>query len=962
MTASSRARAVRRRNGLSIGASVAALGAALVLAGPAAAQAAGQGSDQAADQSAGSKVPDAADSSATAGNPNEAGSAPDQQAAAAAAAGDATPAQDAAAGGQDIVVTGFRRSLETAVAEKKNRDQVIESVSAEDIGKLPDASIAESIARLPGLTAQRASGRDTTISIRGFAPDFSTTLLNGREQTSTGDNRAVEYDQYPAEVINQVLVYKTGQASLVGQGLSGTVDLRTIRPLEFGRRVISVGARGSYDDKGRLNPDADKYGYRANAVYVDQFADDKVGLSLAASYSHEPYEIEEFNAWGYFNPDASGNAAISGSKSYNTSTTLERFGVVGTLEVRPTPEFTSTFDGFYSHFNDDQFHRGIELPFSYFGAVFNPATATAGDGLYTSGAFNNVQGVVRNNAFQRRANLYSFGWNNAWKGDDGWNATLDVSYSKTKRNERDLESYSGTGYNWSGNVPGNNDVTDTIGFASGGRGTSFTHGLNYSDPGLILLTDPLGWGGSTIQAGYNNNRVIDDRIWQYRAEVERELDEGSFFSSVQFGVNYTNHDKSLDPQENFLVLASGATQQAIPSELIKKSTNLGYLGLGPILTYDPFQLIDAGVYALRSNAVPDVFAKQYGINEDLMTLYLQGNIKQQVGAATLTGNVGLQAIDTSQHSSGNYIRGDGALVPYRDGDDYWDLLPSVNLSLRFPSDLVVRAAAARQVVRPRMDDMRASLSYGTTNDPATGAIIPSGSRGDPRLRPYRSNSYDVTFEKYFGSKGYLAAQLFYKQLKSYVLENQQVAFDYTGFTFTGQQPSTTAGFVTQPINVKGGHVRGVELAGTLPLGEFASALDGFGLTGSGSYTKSKIQFPGLGSGSLPGYSKWVANGTAFFEKWGFSARGSVRYRSKFTGEVVGFGDSRVLRQAAPETIVDGQVGYEFGDGLFKGLYVYVQGQNLTDERFKTYQPGNRLEVIDYQEFGRRFLAGFTLKL
>src|SRR5688572_16921424 len=107
---------------------------------------------------------------------------------------------------QAIVVTGFRASLQNAINKKKRSDQIVESVSAEDIGKLPDASIAESIARLPGLTAQRLSGRANVISIRGFGPDYSTTLLNGREQTSTGDNRAVEFDQYPAEIINQVNV------------------------------------------------------------------------------------------------------------------------------------------------------------------------------------------------------------------------------------------------------------------------------------------------------------------------------------------------------------------------------------------------------------------------------------------------------------------------------------------------------------------------------------------------------------------------------------------------------------------------------------------------------------------------------------------------------------------------------------------------------------------------------------
>ena len=169
-----------------------------------------------------------------------------------------------------IIVSGFRESLENAVREKKENDQIVESVSAEDIGKLPDNSIGESIARLPGVTSQRANGRANIIAIRGFGPDFSTTLLNGREQTSTNDNRGIEFDQFPSEVVNQVVIYKSPSASVVGQGLVGTVDVRTIRPLEYGRKVLAIGARGSYADLGALNAGSKEFGYRANATYVDQ--------------------------------------------------------------------------------------------------------------------------------------------------------------------------------------------------------------------------------------------------------------------------------------------------------------------------------------------------------------------------------------------------------------------------------------------------------------------------------------------------------------------------------------------------------------------------------------------------------------------------------------------------------------------------------------------------------------------
>ena len=863
-----------------------------------------------------------------------------------------TAAQQAQAESEpgDIVVTGFRAALENAVAEKKNRDLVVESVSAEDIGKLPDASIAESIARLPGVTSQRVNGRSNAISIRGFAPDFSTTLLNGREQTSTGDNRAVEYDQYPAEVVNQVLIYKTAQAGLIGQGLSGTVDLRTIRPLDYGRQVISVGARGTYADIGKLNAGSKEFGYRATATYVDQFADDTLGVALSASYLDEPYQIQEFNAWGYAQVPVNGTPTnvIGGSKSYVTSTTLKRLGLSGTVQWKPTDTVTTTLDAFYSDFSDEQIKRGIELPLGFGTPTLSNPTVT--NGLVTSGTWNGVEAVVRNDAFDRKAKLYSFGYNAKYEGDDGWNAQVDVSYSLTKRRELVLESYAGTGFG-----PGNG-ATDTIGFQTTPSGTTFTPTLNYSDPDLIQLTDPLGWGGATRQAGYYNDRSVRDSIRQYRAEIEREI--GSPISAARFGLNYTTHDKSLTPNQFFLVLASGAAQGTLPSQYRLDPTNLSYLGLGPMLSYDPRAVLDGGVYSLTRNNSNDVVSSAFRVKEDIMTAYLQADLRQPIGSAELTGNIGVQAMLTEQKSSGLVFNGTGFSTITR-GDDYLDILPSANLSLRFASDWVIRAAAARQMQRPRMDDMRVALGYGFSLQEG----ILTGSGGNPFLRPIRSNSYDVTIEKYFGNRGYLAVQGFFKDLKSFVY-NLEVPYDYSGFPLPPAAPAgtPTLGRATIPINGEGGKIYGVELAGTLPLGQIVGALDGFGVTGGGSYTKTEITpTPGGAAEDIPGYSRWVANGTAFFEKWGLNVRGSVRYRSTFIGELSGFGAQRTRRRAAGELIVDGQIGYDFSSGTFNGLSLFLQGQNLTDEPFKTINGTNTAEVIDFQRFGRRFLAGFTYR-
>lgn len=869
------------------------------------------------------------------------------------------PVSDEAEG--DIVVSGFRASLQNAVNEKKKNDQIVETVSSEDIGKLPDASIGESIARLPGLTSQRTSGRANVIAIRGLGPDFSQTLLNGREQTSTGDARGVEFDQYPSEIVSQVVVYKSPAASLIGQGLVGTIDIRTIRPLDYGKRVVSFGGRGTYADLGALNAGSKKYGYRVNGTYVDQFADDSIGIAIAASYVDEPYQLQEFNAWGY---GGSGTAAspsvIGGSKSFVTSTELKRFGVNGTLQYQASDSVRMTLDGFYSNFNDDQSKRGIELPlgFTAFGTGFNPATATVVDGFATAGTFTNVRGVVRNDIFQRKADLYSVGYKAEYTGDDGWKAFVDVSLSKTDRNELSIESYAGTGFN--GDDTGNG-ASGSIGFKSGTKGTVFAPSLNYSDPTAIFLTDPLGWGGGTVpQAGYYNNRIVSDELKQYKVGVEKEI--GGFISAVKFGMAYTDRGKSLTPDESLVRLAGGATTLPIPTSELLRPTDLSYLGLGPIVSYDARNLIASGTLVLERNTSPDIPAKAFRVNEDLMAIYLQADIDHELGSSTLTGNFGVQAIHTDQSSSGIVYAG-GVANRTTIGASYWDILPSLNLSMRFDSDFVIRLAAAREIQRPRLDDLRVAINYNVNVSNAVIGPFYDGSGGNPRLRPYRANAVDLNFEKYFGNSGVVSLQLFYKDIVTYISKDK-ILFDYTGYPApVGIPVSSQIGLLDSNFNTGGGSLYGAEVAFTLPLSNLTSALDGFGITGGAAYTKSKVKDAVGGQSAIPGFSKWTLNGTAYFEKWGFNSRVSARYRSGFLGDFSGFGGNLARRNALGELIVDGQIGYDFKDGsALKGLSLYLQGQNLTDERFASIDnDGNPLKVLDYQIYGRRFLMGASYK-
>ncbi|WP_374385469.1 TonB-dependent receptor [Sandaracinobacter sp.] len=866
---------------------------------------------------------------------------------------------------EDIVVTGFRASIANAIAEKKSSDMIVESISAEDIGKLPDTSIAESISRLPGLTSQRFDGRAQNVSIRGLAPDFSTTLLNGREQVTTSDNRGVEFDQFPSEIMQQVNVFKTPSAALIGAGLSGTVDLRTIRPLAHGKTSVALSARAEVLDAKKLNPDSDTWGYRFSGTYIDQFANDTMGIALSVTHLNQPSQIERFEAWGY--PNATADAVvIGGTKPYARSTTLERTALSGAFEWQPSEHFHTTLDVFYSKFKDDEVKRGVELPLFWSGAQLQPGFAVD-DGLVTSGQFNGVKGVVRNDIKQTDADLFAIGWN-VEAGNDILKAKIDVSYSGVDRKTLDVETYSGTGRGPLG-------ATDNMGFDMVGRGVVFDNQLDYADPALILLTSPQGWGGNIInggQDGYYNNRRIKDELLALRFGAEREL--GGAFRSVEVGFNYTGRVKRLTPDEYFLGLAAntnGITSVPVPGEFLYDSgANMGFLGIGETIAYDVKGLLDSGIYTRVRNPNADVSTKGWRVREDVLTGYLQLNIDAPLGTSRLTGNVGVQLVNTDQVSNGLASSGTGSGVtntPITDGASYLYALPTLNLALRTETDFVARLGLGRQMARARMDDMRASINYnyspGLAGSPDVNNSPWSGNGGNPKLRPWIADSIDISFEKYFSREAYVSLAGYYKKLKTYIYE-QNVLFDFTGFPVTaGPEPVLREGFVRIWSNGDGGELYGLEATGSLPFNVFSSSLDGFGVQGSYSYTESNIEPNGPGSTQpLPGLSKHVWNATGYFERSGFSVRGSVRHRSSFLAEVRGFGGGNQRRYAKGETIVDAQIGYEFQEGsALEGLSLLAQAYNLTNEPFRTYDiPDTRL-IRDYESYGRRFLFGASYR-
>jgi iron complex outermembrane receptor protein len=877
---------------------------------------------------------------------------------------------------EEVIVTGIRGSIESSIAAKRENTSIVEVVTAEDIGKLPDVSIAESLARLPGLTAQRLDGRSQAISIRGLGPDFTTALLNGREQVTTGDNRGVEFDQYPSELLSGVTVYKTPDAALVGQGLAGTVDLQTMRPLAYGRRAIAANVRYELNDIGALNAGTTDNGIRYSISYIDQFANDTIGIALGYAHMTSPYQSERFNAWGYPSVGA-GELVIGGVKPYVMSSELERDGFMGVLEFQPNDQWHTTIDAFYSKFDNTQILRGIEFPLQWGGssgvcpgplATCRPAPQlqpgyTVEDGLVTAGTFTNVKGVVRNDVNTRDSEVKAFGFNTEYAPNERYTFEADLSYSGVDRSDVILETYSGTGRNVDG-------ALDTLDFVINEDGVvQFDNQLDYGDPTLIRLTSPQGWGGDVVpggQDGYLNTPTITDELFAGRLQMTTHFDGGPF-RSVDIGVNANRREKEFINDQFFLGVPGGGSP-LIPSDYLLDPTSLAYLGIDRVISYDALGLVNDGFYNQIRNPNSDVLAGNWQVEERITTAYFRANMDTTLGSVPVTGNFGFQTVFVDQSSDGFAASGTGASTvstAVSGGAEYTEFLPSTNLIFEIADQRFVRLAAARVLARPRMDEMRASRQFSYDPSRATSTDINNspfgGNGGNPNLRPWIANVYDVSIEQYFGRSAYVSVAAFYKDLDTFVFNRNSIE-DFTGYPVSGPEPALRQGIISSPQNGEGGKIYGAEFAVSTPFDFIAPWLDGFGGQFSISQTKSKIQpDPASPPTAVPGLSETVANLTLYYEKDGLQARVSNRYRSEVLGEVAGFGNGRTLRQVGAESIVDAQIGYEFQSGPLDGLSALFQVNNLTDEPFFTYENGDERRIIDHQQYGRTFLFGLNFK-
>ena len=869
---------------------------------------------------------------------------------------------------ETVTVTGIRAGIESAIAVKRDSTSIVEAVSAEDIGKLPDASIAESIARLPGITAQRVAGRAQVISVRGLSPDFATTLLNGREMVSTGDNRSVEFDQYPSEMMRGVTIYKTPDAGLVGQGLSGTIDMQTVRPLSFDEPVIALGYRFLSNSLGAA-ADSSGHGNRINFSYIDKSDDGRFGFSIGYSHSETPIQENQVGLYEPWKNDArpglpAGTYATDGIKALRRTGRTERDGVIATLQFRPSNAWTSTLDLFHTEAKQVDTANQWEMNTQYNGSfpcnpdcVYSNVTVNE-NGTFTGGKLTGVYPLVRGMYNKREDEINAFGWSNEFNVGQA-RIVADVGYSKATREEINLENNTQL-------VPAPQYDTVDLTYTNDGF-SQMVPTLDYSDPSKLFLR------GTIYGSGYGKVPSVEDELKTFKlaAELPVPLD---WLSGLEVGLNYADREKSkLQPEGDILVGPQGET--AIAADLQYRPVNLGFAGLGYIPAWNVAEAVARYMIFMPNDEASWLIPKAWTVNEKITTGYVKANIDTEWGSVPVRGNIGLQIQHVDQSSNANYwdsTQPAGSNVrPFEAGRTYTDVLPSMNLAFSLTEDQVLRVALAKQVARPRVDQLRASLEFGVNT--ATGE--PGGSGGNPMLDPWRANAFDISYEKYFGAKAYVAAAYFYKDIKTFIYTQTRDGYDFTDLVADFVPPPgmnipvQNTGTFTAPFNGQGGKLQGLELTASLPLDLFVDALQGFGIVASASFTDSniKIRDPesansvGGGDISLPGLSDRVFNLTAYYENNGFEARVSQRRRSDFIGEIGNFNGARTLRYVVGENITDAQVGYAFPDSTgLGGLSVLFQVSNLTNETYQTYAQ-TKDRPLEYVEWGRTYMFGVNYR-
>ena len=861
--------------------------------------------------------------------PALAGVASAQAQAAAAAAAPASAASQADDGVQTVTVVGVSASLTSAVNQKNASNSMVEVIASEDIGKLPDTTIAESLARLPGLAAGIDRGNASQVVARGLGPRFIGSTLNGREFATTEPDRAVRFEMFPSESISGAKVYKTQSAELVEGGIATTVDLQTISPLAYKERNASVKADAEYYKQGADIEGAKKWAPRLGAVYVDQFADHTIGIALAASYFNQPDVSDQFQNYGFngataWDVDGTGGSESPpwGFQNQVVNGTNKRSSMLGKLEWKPNTDTLVTADVYTA--NSDIHENSM---YHVAGTGYPYTDITVSDGFVTGGTAQNVSMNTIEGLWKQNQRDFAAGLNGKTKLD-GWKLEGDIARSTATR--------------------------DTL-WAGVGLWMQTNGALTWSAPHNGWATysysedtgNPDNYGDTTYeQWGPNYAGHLTDSLNSQVLNVSRDLDWGAI-STVKMGLRATQREKrydqiSWDFDTTTVSLSTADLQRVHVSGRPDFVDFIG--GLDSAIT--KYFGADALSTAGRTATDSDLVNKDWRAKENNTSAYVQFDLSGNALGKGFRGDFGLRVAHTDQTGYGyQQVDATGAPEQVSDGLAYTRLLPSLNLvlSLDEAEQHQLRLGASRAMSRAPLDVMNDAHVVTT---PTEAGQLTTVTGGNPRLKPMMANQLDLAYMDFFDKGSLLSAGLFFKQITDYI------ALDTVTGTYDGQDA-----YFTEQVNRKGGHAQGFELVYQQAFSKLPGLLSGLGVMGNYTYTNSNIKDMASDGAPIPtnGLMKHNMGVTLWYEHAGFEARLSANHHSQYNRAPTW--DSTQFYYNGAETWVSLNLSQQITSHLQARFGI----ENLTNQRVIYTDPTNRYNQWDFQ-YGRRFDIGFTYKL
>jgi iron complex outermembrane receptor protein len=875
---------------------------------------------------------------------------------------------------QEIVVTGIRQSVELSLQAKRDSTEITEVVTAEDIGKMPDKNVADSLARLPGITTSAAGANEggfdenDRVSMRGTNPSLTQTLINGHN-VAAGDwfvldqvqtvGRSVSYTLLPSEIVSKVVVEKSSSASLVEGGVAGSVDIITRKPLDFGKQFTleaSLGAvyadlpsktDGQYSALANFKNDANNFGIMLQLFSetrdlrrdgVEILGYDTIAPGSAVATAHPDLSNVQY-------PTEIGAAFFTQRRQRN--------GGMADVEFKPTDDLTLDLSGFSSKLTATNYNRNYLLWSTHFlnfgagqspdpGYVVQNNTLTQANFTGVPGTFYGVYDQISRPDETATANFVNL--------DTTWNATGNLSFLAQ------------VGYSWGDGKTPNQDVSETqpglgsgAGYQLNGLGSAPNFNLgntvnNTPTPGGVPVS--FGWifGAADID-------IRDTEKWA-KIDSAYKIDDGAW-QDLKFGVRYQAHDRTSPTG-----VAQGplnTSTSAYPTTFSNYPSNFNTFG-GNIPTdiwyWTPAQL---AAYNSPANVNRDPITREYyqylfAVYEKDAAAFVQADFKGQSWAA----NIGVRYVNTKEDAI-SYTQVDastpgatltsafGPFAPLEGKHTYNDVLPSANLKLDVTKDLVARFAAAETMTRP---DYSALAGFTNLTPPGVAGSVGGGTGGNPDLKPIRSTNFDAGLEWYFAKRSLLSATAFYMDLRNYVGFGSEIK-TYNTFGSICPTGCPVEYNLTVPINAKG-RVYGTEIA-------YQQAFtDNIGFIGNYTYADGKqtanVQPNPDGSPGddrLVGTSKNTYNVSGYFENKMFNARLGYTYRSAFFS---GLDRSTAFSQDGIGTL-SAALGYTMNDHFS----ITFDAMNLNNPTLK-YFALNSTQPRAFYENGRQYYLNFRFKL